>query len=380
MRLPGDDFNRMSIKKASFSSRKILSLTAMKSVIPIVLFALFSVMSMAQNLIPNPGFEDNAGLPFTTGQWSLVDHWDNAGSSSSSPDYFHGQGSLGGDLPETPIGEVYAFEGDAVMGFAATGEKGTNFREYLSIELSQALEPGKAYEVSFRITNGSVSQFSNAGLSSSHLGIHLSSTPPSQIGNNPLMLTPDGRYGNTVYNTAWQLLRFYVEADEADRFLTIGVFGADDDKDILDQTGRGGSLAYYFVDDFKLVEVEPEPILAEEVEIRDEKDIEPENPLTEELESLEDFYIPNAFSPDNDGINDLFVPCSKKGFPYTMRIFNKWGELVYEMNESSPGWDGSNVKRDRTSEVYVWQLIYEKLDEDKERVEKIVEGSLTVVR
>lgn len=330
-------------------------------------------------MVPNPGFEDNSGLPETTGQWSLVNDWSNAQSSSSSPDYFHNQGILGGDLPETPIGEVHSFEGEAVMGFAATGEKGLNFREYLSVQLTEALEVGKAYELSFRITNGNISELSNAGLSTSHLGMCATINPAAQVANSPILQEPTARFGNTIYGNTWRLLRFYFEADDAAEYLTIGVFGTDDDKDIIQETSNNPSLAYYFVDDFKLVEVEPTPI-SEEIDIpREEKNEETE--VTTEIvdESAEDFYIPNAFSPDNDGINDIFYPISKKGYPFEMKIFNKWGEHVYTLNESSKGWDGSHVKRNATSDMFVWQLVYEKVNKDRSRVEKIMEGSLTIV-
>ncbi len=351
----------------------------MKSLQLVIAALLISFSAGSQNLVPNPGFESNTGLPTTTGQWALANDWSNAASMNSSPDYFHNLGILGGDLPETPIGEVHAFEGDAVMGFAATGEKGLNFREYLSVKLTQALEPGRAYELSFRITNGQVSAFSNAGLSTSHMGMCVSVDAPVQVGNTPLLDEPTARFGNTIYGSTWRFVQFYFEADVAAEYLTIGVFGMDADKDIIDQTGNNPSLAYYFVDDFKMVEVDPVPIHEEVVDPREEKNEEEVEIVDVYDEYQADFYIPNAFSPDNDGINDVFFPYSKKGYSFEMKIFNKWGELVYTLDETSKGWDGSNVKRNTTSDFFVWQLIYDKVNEDSSRVEKILEGSLTIV-
>lgn len=58
-------------------------------------------------------------------------------------------------------------------------------------------------------------------------------------------------------------------------------------------------------------------------------------------------YIPNAFTPDNDGLNDKFmVRASGIQMVKSFRIFNRWGELVFEKtnfqpNDPSNGWDGS---------------------------------------
>lgn len=52
-------------------------------------------------------------------------------------------------------------------------------------------------------------------------------------------------------------------------------------------------------------------------------------------------FVPNAFSPNGDGLNDNFVV--KGGFfkTFDLKIFNQWGEMIYQTNESSKGWDGT---------------------------------------
>lgn len=52
------------------------------------------------------------------------------------------------------------------------------------------------------------------------------------------------------------------------------------------------------------------------------------------------FDIPSAFSPNNDGVNDVFLV---KGFgiaKFNMKIFNRWGQLMFETNDPAAGWDG----------------------------------------
>lgn len=69
---------------------------------------------------------------------------------------------------------------------------------------------------------------------------------------------------------------------------------------------------------------------------------------------------PNAFSPNNDSTNDRFKVISK--IPLTIsefKIWNRWGQLVYD-NESGPdGWDGKQKNEDAASDVYIYKVTYE---------------------
>jgi gliding motility-associated-like protein len=336
-----------------------------------------SILTIGQNLIPNAGFESNSGLPSTTGEWDLVDDWDNCGSSLSSPDYFHLNGSLGGDLPETPIGEVYPYEGEAVMGITFTGRRGENYREYISVALSSPLTVGQKYRLSFQITNGKLSSTTNAGLAISGIGTLFSTNVPVQTANEPINLSPQQELEGVLFTDDWYTFNYTFIADQAYTHLTVGAFRDDNSRLIEDELGTDPALAYYFVDAFELREYEVEDGITElenPSSRNDEIDVEVEG------DAFGDFYIPNAFSPDNDGINDFFKPTSLEKIPFQMKIYNKWGELVYEMDESDMGWDGSDVSRNKTSQCYIWQLVYEKAINNGDREERILEGSLTVVR
>jgi gliding motility-associated-like protein len=68
------------------------------------------------------------------------------------------------------------------------------------------------------------------------------------------------------------------------------------------------------------------------------------------------FYIPNAFSPNGDGVNDLF---SGKGYgikDYVMYIFDRWGEKIYETTDLSKGWDGTYKGEEAQQDVYVYRV------------------------
>ncbi len=75
-----------------------------------------------------------------------------------------------------------------------------------------------------------------------------------------------------------------------------------------------------------------------------------------------EWFMPNAFTPTRDGINDIFIGngvlLGATDFVFT--IWNRWGELVFETNDYTEGWNGrkNNVGRDSPAGVYVYVLSY----------------------
>lgn len=80
--------------------------------------------------------------------------------------------------------------------------------------------------------------------------------------------------------------------------------------------------------------------------------------LTKPLEILPEFtlYIPNAFTPDNDGRNDIFFAKGEEIEEFHMYIFNRWGELIFESNSISNGWDGFVNGEPAPTGVYTYKI------------------------
>jgi gliding motility-associated-like protein len=96
----------------------------------------------------------------------------------------------------------------------------------------------------------------------------------------------------------------------------------------------------------------------------------------------ETFYVPNSFTPDEDEHNQVFVPVFTSGFdPYNfqMLIFDRWGELVFESNDSKIGWDGTNGLNGHKFQdgTYTWKISFKNLYNDKR---KSVVGHVTLIR
>ena len=78
------------------------------------------------------------------------------------------------------------------------------------------------------------------------------------------------------------------------------------------------------------------------------------------VEKNREVFVPNAFSPDGNGFNDIFYLQSKNDIPIaTFKIFDRWGALIYETedcftNNPSCGWDGSFLDKNLNSGVFIY--------------------------
>ncbi|MDR6567665.1 T9SS type B sorting domain-containing protein [Chitinophaga ginsengisegetis] len=88
--------------------------------------------------------------------------------------------------------------------------------------------------------------------------------------------------------------------------------------------------------------------------------------------------LPNAFSPNGDGRNDVFRPVVRgQMFDYELRIFNRWGELIFMSSDNHKGWDGKYKGVPVDVGTYVWWLSYKKVAGGSSNVLK---GEVTVIR
>lgn len=69
-------------------------------------------------------------------------------------------------------------------------------------------------------------------------------------------------------------------------------------------------------------------------------------------------FIPNAFTPDKNSTNDRFLPNSGGMKTYKMRIYNRWGEKLFETENNEVGWNGEYLNKEVPSGVYVYVIDY----------------------
>jgi gliding motility-associated-like protein len=87
-------------------------------------------------------------------------------------------------------------------------------------------------------------------------------------------------------------------------------------------------------------------------------------------------YVPNAFTPNGDGNNDILYIRSTIIEEATLRIFNRWGEMVFETNDMLVGWDGTFRGRELPPDVYDYYLFGFCIDGE----EFIIQGNITLIR
>ncbi len=94
-----------------------------------------------------------------------------------------------------------------------------------------------------------------------------------------------------------------------------------------------------------------------------------------------EIQFPNLFTPNDDGISDAFSVVTDCEFTdFTLRIFNRWGTLVYQGNEASGKWDGKVNGKPCTSDVFLYLLEYETIDPLGTLKRGIQRGDVTLIR
>jgi gliding motility-associated-like protein len=82
--------------------------------------------------------------------------------------------------------------------------------------------------------------------------------------------------------------------------------------------------------------------------------------ITKNVYVLEDFtmYIPNTFTPNGDGINDIFLPKGMGFKPdqYEITIYDRWGHMVFHNKDVNTGWDGTIRGAIAPNDVYIYKI------------------------
>ena len=91
-------------------------------------------------------------------------------------------------------------------------------------------------------------------------------------------------------------------------------------------------------------------------------------------------YIPNAFTPNGDPMNNKFFAYGKNITEFNMIIFDRWGLEVFKTNDINVGWDGYYINGLVQQDVYVWQSNYTTINKDGTNDKHFKMGTVTVLR
>ena len=217
----------------------------------LVLAVLCSLFTEAQNLVPNPSFEQNFGCPPLLSQYGLLTNWISPASQTGSADYFHSCSPMlsNASVPTNIFGMEPAATGDAYVGIYTYLPNTGDYREYATSQLTSPLVAGQTYDVSFKY-----SLSDNSMLATDNLALHFSNTLP--VGNGswaylnvtPHVVVPSA----TVTKNGWVTVTGTYVATGGELFLTAGSFESDAMTTSTPVSGGTQPVTYVYLDDFSV--------------------------------------------------------------------------------------------------------------------------------
>lgn len=316
-----------------------------------IIFFILSSFAFGQNLVPNGSFEEYNWCPYQTGSvdsfyinsckyWTMPTLGTSDYFNACSIQYDISQQRFLFSVPQNYIGDQEARTGNAYAGFSYTQVDDPQvfwldqiYSEYMQVELTRELTAGEFYELQFYVSNAATTICGNS------VGALFVNSEMNELHQTIIQQQPQIQSDLNVFfcdSTKWFEVKKTFQALGGERFLIIGVFTplyqmktSDYNGNIISGPGQYGANEYLYVDDVSLVETS--------------------------------FELPNIFTPNNDGSNDIFSVDALNGTAREIRIFNRWGETVYS-SEDIFQWDGKLPNGAECSEGVYYYTIETKND------------------
>lgn len=301
-----------------------------------------------ENLVPNGSFEEYSECPLVNelynGQFERAIGWWRP--TMGTPDFFHScNNSLSGvvGVPHNFWGHQEAYHGDGYVGLvpmAVTTTGSFYGAEYIQTRLNQPLKPCFEYYFTMHVslTNYASHSLGRLGALFSVDTSFNSNTNLEVISRLPQVFYSSGQLSDTV---DWMKIDGTFIANGYEEFLTIGYFFEKiiNDTLFIQQPSffTDFIIIYYYIDSVSLFEI---------------------GDADGSLCEFNSIKLPNVFSPNNDGINDLIDISIHLKFIKSVDILNRWGGVVTELNENNTFWDGGNCP----DGVYYYIIRYRHFD------------------
>lgn len=387
----------------------------------LVLFLLCCTAALqSQNLAENGSLENTGNCPIISPNFEdFLAPWT---FYYGQPDYYHPCGFAGSD---SSTNNTLPFDGDGFAGIRVFGDTGAQnyLRDYLHGELSQPLDSGKLYRVTFYVKP---LNYDTAGVSIGieNMGMLITDSVIDTVPqNNVLPYRPQIQSSNVITeDDNWTAVCGIFRAKGGEEYFTIGNFNTDFETNFLPlEDASNPQTAYYMVDYVEVVEndipqLPPDTVICKNgridlvidrpgstVEWNDES-TDPRfivtkpgtywatitNGFCEYTDTIKvepifcaecEVYVPNAFTPNDDGLNEkfeVFPNCAPEGelLEFSMRIFDRWGQKIFQSNSHQVSWDGGDAVSG-SQFTYVIQYTYSQGRETRTDIQK---GSFTLIR
>ncbi|MES2512506.1 MAG: PKD domain-containing protein [Bacteroidota bacterium] len=98
------------------------------------------------------------------------------------------------------------------------------------------------------------------------------------------------------------------------------------------------------------------------------------------VNEISTIYIPNAFTPDGNSLNDFFTPKGIDLVDYKMQIFDRWGEKIFESPDLNMGWDGTHRGILCKQDVYIYKIEFREKNGATRLQDKMRFGHVTLLK
>lgn len=385
----------------------------------IAFLLLFAIRGAGQNLVPNPSFERLTACPDNYFQIYKAAPWFSPDCGTQFPDHgyavlFNGCNYSFAGVPVNNMCNQTAHTGTSYAGievFSSLGRNAHTYRQYVEAPFITPLVAGKKYYFSmyFNLCDR-IPGLAGLCFRSDSLGVVFTQ---NKIDKNPvcqvLPFTPDihSELPPIIPGTGWHKIDGCYVANGGEQYLTIGNYALEK----FSNCGTVDTLAHFiYVDDVSMIQ---------EVDKKTDTILCPDTSweidvlkLRKEYETMEGWsfrwsdgddaskrridrnttigltatmkgcfvdryefkvvfdpacecqvFAPNAFTPNGDGLNDFFLPqirCkSIDVLNYNLRVYNRWGQQVFQANDKTKSWDGKVRNFDHSTEVFYWMITYD---------------------
>lgn len=245
-------------------------------------------------------------------------------------------------IPVNGLGNQLAYSGKGYLGAYLTnynwgagndGYNGIMWWEYIQGSLNSPLQSGNLYKLKLKV---SLCEYSD--LLINEFGAYFSEDPISSNNTGNLQVLPQCVFTNTNYfndTIDWIECESYFISNGGEKYITLGNFKNNLSTDTLrrfnsEPVAVNPYATYFYFDDIELTDV------------------------TQNQET------PNVFTPNNDGINDFWVPLFSLQ-NYEVFIMNRWGSKITILTESNPTWGGKDSNGNSVSNGEYFYLIIDKV-------------------
>ena len=368
---------------------------------------------LSGNLVPNPSFEEYTQCPDNMSQITFAYPWSDCLGGGGSSDYFNYCSSyplilniLSMQHPRTGIamaGIVLLFNQNPLSGY----------REYIQVKLQKILTKNNRYCLNYY-----VSLTNYALLSTENIQVYFSENQIIQSDINFFTLLPQikNKKGIIIDTADWVRINGSYIANGVEKYITIGNFDSTNNtNNTIVNYGYVG--AYYLIDDVSVCECSFDINLGADTILCDDESIilnpnlpnatytwqDSSHAATYEVKQPGTYWvrayvadydvyssdtiviaqgdesycnppltIPNMITPNGDGYNDNFVIQNAETYEISLQIYNRWGNIIYEITNYQNDFNCNNC----ADGVYFYVI---KAKSKRSGREKEYKGSLTII-